>query len=303
MILTACSPGAVFHGGTFLLRRLIRIGPIYWALTLVFAFAYLSLPDLFRVNRAMDVPHILRSLAFIPDGVAPPFYQGWTLSFEMAFYLLIAAVRSPSPQVTARRVALAVFAGVSIHLLWAPRGPIAALLTSPMMLEFCYGAAIGALYLGGRLHSRSVAVFAGVATIAIGSLMFTDMVTTADALKTANGADPAFVRALLQGLPSALLVLTLVSAEACGVRFPVCGMILCDASYSIYLIQVLTEPMVNKAMLRLGTPWPIATALVSISFTVLAGIMFYLIFERPITRRLNRRPQAERRVLPVPSAL
>lgn len=302
MILTACSPGAAFQGGSFLLRRLIRIAPTYWLLTLVFVFAYLSRPDLARVTREMGIPHILKSLAFIPDETPPVLYQGWTLSFEMLFYVLIAAVRSPSARVTAFRVTAAIAVGTLIHLLWAPHRPIAALLTSPMLIEFCCGAAIGAAYLNGRLNSRAVAILAGLATLASGSLMFTGIATTPELFQAGNGADPNMIRVLLKGVPSALLILTLVSAEMSGLRFPLRGMILCDASYSIYLIQILAEPALNKAIVRLGSPWPIATAIVTIGLTVLAGILLHLSFERPVTRRLNRRLLAPRTALPVPAA-
>jgi peptidoglycan/LPS O-acetylase OafA/YrhL len=304
MVVATCSHGDVFDPGNFLLRRLSRIAPTYWGLTLIFACLYLSRPDWFpHVARKIDLRHILSSLAFLPDGDPMVIHVGWTLSFEILFYLLIATVHSPSPRVTALRLASVAFATSLGHVLWAPGTPNGTWLTSPLMIEFCFGAGIGALYLQGRLARRSLAALAGCATIVVGFLVISDVSNGADGLlRAAVGADTGFIRVLSQGVPSALLILTLVSAEVCGLRLPRRGMIVCDASYSIYLIQALSEPASNRAIVYLGGSWPIATAVWSIGFTLIAGILLYVLFERPTTRYLYRRLRVRQTALPVPSA-
>ena len=79
----------------FLLRRLSRIVPLYWAAT-SFLLGYLLLVGVafVRVNLPWDV--ILTSYAFIPfprrDGLMMPVLNvGWTLNYEMFFYLVFAA--------------------------------------------------------------------------------------------------------------------------------------------------------------------------------------------------------------------
>ena len=75
----------------FFLKRLIRIIPIYWILTFgVFSVAILK-PDLLN-NTTADYEHLLKSLFFIPfnkneTGHFPILFLGWTLNYEMIFYL------------------------------------------------------------------------------------------------------------------------------------------------------------------------------------------------------------------------
>ena len=63
--------------GEFIFRRLARIAPLYWLLTLLMLAAYLVLPRLFNTT-AFDLWHFLASLAFMPYphpvlGVQQPF--------------------------------------------------------------------------------------------------------------------------------------------------------------------------------------------------------------------------------------
>ncbi len=80
--------------GQFLLRRIIRIAPLYYLLTSVlFVIAALA-PD-FLVSDRLNFAQLFASFLFIPfpsaDGsLAPILSLGWTLNYEMFFYCLIA---------------------------------------------------------------------------------------------------------------------------------------------------------------------------------------------------------------------
>jgi exopolysaccharide production protein ExoZ len=77
----------------FLRRRLIRIVPPYWAMTfLLFIFA-LRFPGLLQSTHP-SAADLVKSLLFIPyyraDGlIRPLLYVGWSLNYEMLFYILI----------------------------------------------------------------------------------------------------------------------------------------------------------------------------------------------------------------------
>src|SRR5262245_15423733 len=133
----------------FLRRRLIRVVPFYWAATLcVFALVAVA-PRFFRSTNA-NVPHLLMSLLFVPhESVAgemhPTLVLGWSLNFEMFFYVTFAAALALAP----RRAplicvgALAAFVAVihGLHIENAVLGFYA----RPIVLEFCFG--IGVFYL------------------------------------------------------------------------------------------------------------------------------------------------------------
>ena len=74
-------PSEVF---SFLLRRAIRIIPLYYLAT----FLWIFITGTFTLYFTEELPQLLLSLLFIPIGDYPPLYLGWTLNFEMFFYFL-----------------------------------------------------------------------------------------------------------------------------------------------------------------------------------------------------------------------
>lgn len=74
---------------TFLVRRLVRITPLYWLVTLLMVVLALA------ANRLDSANPALLSLAYIPylneaGEVQPLHGVGWTLNYEMEFYLFFA---------------------------------------------------------------------------------------------------------------------------------------------------------------------------------------------------------------------
>jgi exopolysaccharide production protein ExoZ len=143
--------GRSFASYDFLRRRVLRIVPLYWLATFV-AIAY----HRFSLTHGADagLSELLRSLFFIPSVNAvgkldfPIVPQGWTLTYEMMFYCLVAAAVS-----LRRSVALVVIAGGLLgfalsETLLAP-GPLA-YLASPIILWFVLGIAFAAIWRVGR---------------------------------------------------------------------------------------------------------------------------------------------------------
>ena len=79
--------------GQFLLNRVLRIVPAYWFYTLLMALLLL-VASRWMPHQVFDGQHLLLSLLFIPAenpggyGLYPTLNVGWTLNFEMFFYLL-----------------------------------------------------------------------------------------------------------------------------------------------------------------------------------------------------------------------
>ena len=86
-------PGAPW---LFLARRLVRLAPLYWLITTI--FVVVALVEARHTGLAADAPRwFAASYAFLfyPHGDAgdfPLYAQGWTLNFEMFFYVCFAAV-------------------------------------------------------------------------------------------------------------------------------------------------------------------------------------------------------------------
>jgi peptidoglycan/LPS O-acetylase OafA/YrhL len=128
----------------------IRIIPIYWLLTTV-QMLYLvwatSIGDVTASSRVADWSSFLRSLFFIPylNGVGthrPVLAQGWTLNYEMFFYLVFALCLA-----TAKKAAPLVCIGLMLALYGLGRAFVipapVGLLADDFLLSFAVGIAIG----------------------------------------------------------------------------------------------------------------------------------------------------------------
>jgi exopolysaccharide production protein ExoZ len=76
----------------FLRRRVQRIAPLYFVVTFAVIILATTLPATFGTEGWYTPRHILKSLAFIAftDGEMPVVYLGWSLEYEMYFYLAVA---------------------------------------------------------------------------------------------------------------------------------------------------------------------------------------------------------------------
>jgi exopolysaccharide production protein ExoZ len=75
----------------FLLRRILRIVPVYWLMTLAFIPIIYAFPSPFASRFDWDISSLALSLLFIPHqnpsglGEYPLLTVGWSLNFEMFF--------------------------------------------------------------------------------------------------------------------------------------------------------------------------------------------------------------------------
>jgi peptidoglycan/LPS O-acetylase OafA/YrhL len=266
----------------FLRRRAARIIPIYWAATVI--YLAISLGGLGPVNRPLpDGWEIAASFLFIPwlagpgPLVQPVYGLGWTLNYEMFFYLLFALVLP-----LRRDVAVPLLVGVLMALVLAGQFvPFEQVQlhfwTRSIILEFGFGLIIGRMALSGVRPTRGLAALLAAAALALLWLA---------------AARPALFpdRALMYGLPAALLVIAALAFDELRLDNPLVrlGLRLGDASYAIYLLH----PFVIRGLAVAG-----GAALVSVSPWLFIGLALVLIcivsvaawrwFERPVTRALQ----------------
>jgi exopolysaccharide production protein ExoZ len=86
----------------FMKKRIARIVPLYWLVTAIVVAIGIAAPSLLR-SYVFDPAHAIASLAFIPwrrpDGdVFPPLVPGWSLNFEMFFYVAYATLMIVAPR-------------------------------------------------------------------------------------------------------------------------------------------------------------------------------------------------------------
>jgi exopolysaccharide production protein ExoZ len=224
--------------GGFMTDRLWRIYPLWWIA---------AVPWLFMVPRG---PIFVASTLTLwpiygPAYFVPVLKVGWTLSFELLFYLGMTVAIA-----TRAWVPLAAYA---LFLLGALTTSSALLhfVGNPMALEFLMGVAVARL---PRRRWMGWLIPVGVALLAVAGSNTGDVEST---------LSPQFAlsRAFLWGFPAALIVLGTLSMEKVfdnrRFRIPVA---LGDASYSIYLFHPiiaygLAMPPAARVLLAIGFGW------------------------------------------------
>lgn len=271
----------------FLVRRVQRIVPLYWGLTLAVAAAAIGIPGAFPAMRP-TLSHLVQSLLFVPHRdesglIAPLIVPGWTLNYEMFFYLLFAATLLV-PSRLRPWVLTAALVGLSVlRPLGDTANPLWATYTNPLLLEFGAGVWLGKAWSEGRLPGRAV----GWTLIVLGIAGF--------AAVTLAGLDVDVARPLIWGLPAFALVAGAISLERSGPLphwWPLRA--LGDASYSVYLVHGLAISAAFRGLEMLGLKAPVVTFGVSVVAGVVAGLIAYQLAEKPLMK-LFRTGMAARR--------
>ena len=276
---TAPEFGSVRAAPTFFLRRLTRIVPLYWAVTAAYA--------LFMVRTHQDpgytAPYLAASLSFLPypqpggGDYSPAYSLGWTLEYEMFFYLCLAGVIALPRTLAVSTLSVVLLclavAGQLVPMPW----PLD-FWSNSQIIEFVFGMILAEAYL------RKVRLPGWLCVaLALGGF--------AAVLASVPSMDQWWAyRGLGWGLPGAALV-----GAAVFHRPRKSGAVrrflerLGDASYSIYLIHYLVFVLVAHLLRHhLTAIPPLGYAALLLAASVGAAMITYRYFERPVTRSLQR---------------
>ncbi|QUS38560.1 acyltransferase [Tardiphaga alba] len=272
----------------FFKHRLIRIVPMYWFVTSLLVVGALAVPSAFPKLK-FDFSYALGSYLFVPmrppgsggaDPIWPVLVQGWTLNYEMLFYVVFACCLLLKRQ--ARLLTLGtVLVGAVIGGLFY-RGTDAILLSwsDSLMLEFFAGVLIAVSVQRGMLLSRS----AGWSLVAASLIL----------LVALNVTDWVTLRLLVWGVPAALLVWGAIILERTGPipQWPWLRAI-GDSSYSLYLTHGLALSVLGKVM---SHTWPFL--FIGMVAATITGLAFFHLVERPMISIAQRLMHRERKAAP-----
>lgn len=265
---------------TFAARRLIRVVPLYWLATAAFLLVALARPG--ALNSPPPSPgEIAASFLFLPytnsfGNAQPVLTLGWTLNYEMAFYLVFAAAMAfamPRRQ-TVALVALFFAALTALGVLVALPMPLS-FWANPIALEFVAGMGIAlARDTGGRPGIILRAVLAAVAI----RMLHADLMQ--------DGVERVFAL----GVPAAMLVMAAVFGPEPRLPSVVARtlVLLGDASYALYLFHPFalrtTRLMLSGMEIAPWTYIAIATAA-----AVVLAVLVHVAIEKPVMGYLRRR--------------
>lgn len=210
--------------------------------------------------------------AFDQNGhIAPILGVGWTLSYEMYFYIMFAAALL----FAGRRYVAALSVGIA--LIWATASYISSqtavgqFFANPIVFEFLFGCAVG-------LAAKTFKLSGWLALAAIPAYLM--IFAFYDAGLTEK------YRLILWGIPAALTVLGIVSWRHIGNGYLAkAGVFLGNASYAIYLTHPITlyilMPRVLSRLAKHGALVAIEEAvLLSVAASVVVGSTFYIFVEK-----------------------
>ena len=275
------TPGAMRQ---FLIRRLQRIAPLYWLMTTALIVGAFIAPKLLNVP-IEGWRTIVESYLFIPGlrangEVRPILALGWTLNYEMFFYVLFAGcllfpLKRGLLLLTGFFVCF-VAAGVLFQM------PTTALTfwSDSIIFEFLFGVGIALLF-------RNKIRLSGPAAIAI----FIAGAVLAVCLGPLWGVSHVLPRFVTAGIPAALIVF----AAACGPRMSASRVVaplvlIGDASYSLYLSHPFVIRPLRNLWMMLPVQMPVWGYVMACCVAAIVGaIAVYWLIERPLIRLFKRR--------------
>jgi len=250
----------------FFMDRLIRIAPLYWFLTIIVLIAASISPSIFRSNISDIKIHSLLSILFMSQyllGKMPVLFDGWSLEYEMLFYLIISlALLFKKKNITY----LFTVTLISLLIIFNLLGIVA--------FEFIFGIFLGNIFLYSK-KNINIHFFC----LFIGLILY---ILTLAVFRLDGGIYTH--RIFLFGLPASLVIFGLLGISQIHEGFLTK---LGDASFSIYLIQVFTIPAFYKLMI-LSNSFGILShdllAVVCLVFTAVGGYLLYEIVEIRLTK-------------------
>ncbi len=273
----------------FMELRLIRVVPLYWLVTLAKLAAVVAVPAL-ALHTHPTTWNTIASLLFIParDAVGvirPPLDAGWTLSFEMLFYLVFASallLRLAPLKIVAPVMALL----AALSFLRTSTAPAITVLASPIVLEFVFGALAGQAFLSRSWHKFSSPWM--IALSATGLLCLTLL-----------PADGIWHRTLIWGLAATAALAGAVLAERWLDPFiPRLFERIGESSYSLYLTHGFVLPVIGLLIAKtsLTGNWR-GAALISASLIIstIFALGVYRCIETPLITTLRTLAAGRRR--------
>ena len=252
----------------FCFRRIVRVVPLYWILTLGIAVIGLIVPSLLN-STTVTFETLFKSLFFIPydksNGVIQPLlFLGWTLNYEMFFYAiygvcLLAGWKSPLAPVMV--VVILVVAGQILPF----EGTVWQFYSNPLILEFALGVGIYLIYAKfPKLFKNRTMVYAGAAVVSYIMLRLI----------------PGVPWLLIGALPAALFVSAFVSFNPGYSRLIALLVLFGNASYSLYLSHPYIIQLLSKfAPSDLPVASQIFLGTVASFLCIVASIILYYFVE------------------------
>lgn len=273
----------------FIWRRAARIYPPYWLASLLMLCILAAHATIHSVPLGTSPSFIWRSFLLIPQKNLPLLVVGWTLVFEMYFYVVFTAFLALRIPIAPGLVGWGlIVAGLNVvSSVQIGNSALLYVAANPMTAEFIMGAAIGVFWFNRRMPGSRIAGAVGVVILAVSVFYLAPAVSF-----TSNPHLEAW-RVILFGIPAALILYGLVGMElrSALTRVPLIAVKLGDWSYGTYLMHSLVIGIIGKLISFLPFVHGVGKGLILVAAGLIAanlvGAAVHIFFERPTLRYLH----------------
>jgi peptidoglycan/LPS O-acetylase OafA/YrhL len=211
-------------------------------------------------------------------------FIGWTLCFEMLFYLGM-YVYQLSRFVSFEAKIAWIFLSSATAMMLLTEASLRSFFLNPIIVEFGFGVVIGQAYLSRTALTKAESIAAVLAGVVLAALsLIAGYGRIADADLTISGVASAH-RVLVWGIPCALIALGGLHIKIANPssRYMAALIVIGDASYSIYLVHLFALSALRKSSIMAILP-PDALILVLTVVGIFAGYLSFRLIEQPIMR-------------------
>jgi peptidoglycan/LPS O-acetylase OafA/YrhL len=252
----------------FLVKRFIRIYPIYWVTSIVALAGYIFVPNLVNSGREAD---LLATFLLLPTQVGYLNPNAWTLGFELFFYLILFVVLLLSFRFRVLLTTLIIGALGLFGLYDAPSGNWSSFVFDTILFEFAFGFLVYGLYLYFVKLNRYLVPIRLLSVVLF--VLFLDIDSS--------------LRFINSGIPAFCICIFILTFEPLLQKKPI-GLLmkLGDSSYSLYLIHAFVLSgggfILSKVSFVANNSYLFVSLLIITS--LVAGYWCFKFVEQPLTR-------------------
>lgn len=277
-----------FNSDKFLTKRFIRIVPLYYFITLFTFISLYILPGVFEQTTA-DPLYLIKALFFIPysinNSIQPLVRVGWTLNYEMFFYMILWVAIHISRKYRAVIGSVIIIGLVVVGKLVDVDNVPFKFWTDSILIEFIFGMLTyeilrnGAAAIAvGKKYLRSILlIISGLCYLFMWFSHYYDGF---------DGID----RFIIRGIPAMIMFLTVFIA---GYKMHIPGFLVFmgNISYSVYLIHYFTIRLYDHLICPDNKIdfIAVAGAFAAVTVVIFAGAICYYLFEERLNKFLRRK--------------
>lgn len=269
---------------SFLVRRIIRILPIYWFYSFLMIIAMLLFAHIISGDK-LSIDHVIASLFFIPwphpasGSIRPILGQGWTLDYEVFFYYIAAISIFLNIAIRKYFITAVICAVFFISSAIKDSSYIFEFFGSSIILEFLLGIWLYEFFI--RVQKLSWWQSGGMVVVGV------IMLIAGEIYMPQND-----YRFIARGLPSLLIAAGIICSADLKREYGrvLKGLSLMgDASYSLYLSHPFVLIPFAAIWFKLGFSSAFLFVLVSLVACLIVALISFFYIEQPMIRFLSKR--------------